>query len=205
MTGVAGTGALGIGAILPPVPSAVKARSTHAAMCEMLGDMSDMRGDDGLAIDGLAIGRPLSRRRALGLALVGAGSVLAGGAPLPLVGPRLARAAGGCVVRPALTEGPYFVDEKLERSDIRSDPGDGSVRPGVPLRLALRVSRLHASACATLPGATVDVWHCDAQGVYSDVADGDGRAIRSGRSAALHLLSRVGPSACNQRAVPPEL
>src|SRR5262245_57692952 len=27
-----------------------------------------------------------------------------------------------CVVRPALTEGPYFVDEKLNRSDIRSDP-----------------------------------------------------------------------------------
>lgn len=27
-----------------------------------------------------------------------------------------------CVVRPELTEGPYFVDEKLERSDIRSDP-----------------------------------------------------------------------------------
>src|SRR5689334_18988839 len=32
-----------------------------------------------------------------------------------------------CVVRPALTEGPYFVDEKLNRSDIRSDTSDGSV------------------------------------------------------------------------------
>ena len=27
-----------------------------------------------------------------------------------------------CVVKPALTEGPYFVDELLNRSDIRSDP-----------------------------------------------------------------------------------
>src|SRR5690242_16849526 len=25
-----------------------------------------------------------------------------------------------CIVRPAMTEGPYFVDEKLNRSDIRS-------------------------------------------------------------------------------------
>ena len=37
-----------------------------------------------------------------------------------------------CVVRPEQTEGPYFVDEKLNRSDIRSDPSDGSVKPGVP-------------------------------------------------------------------------
>ncbi|MFM8423918.1 MAG: intradiol ring-cleavage dioxygenase, partial [Chloroflexota bacterium] len=27
-----------------------------------------------------------------------------------------------CVVRPEMTEGPYFVDEMLNRSDIRSDP-----------------------------------------------------------------------------------
>ena len=32
-----------------------------------------------------------------------------------------------CVVRPELTEGPYFVDERLNRSDIRSDPGTGVV------------------------------------------------------------------------------
>ncbi|HEU5088485.1 MAG TPA: intradiol ring-cleavage dioxygenase, partial [Roseiflexaceae bacterium] len=27
-----------------------------------------------------------------------------------------------CVVRPEMTEGPYYVDEQLVRSDIRSDP-----------------------------------------------------------------------------------
>src|SRR2546427_2648224 len=31
-----------------------------------------------------------------------------------------------CIVRPEQTEGPYFVDERLNRSDIRSDPSDGS-------------------------------------------------------------------------------
>ena len=34
-----------------------------------------------------------------------------------------------CVVRPEQTEGPYFVDERLNRSDIRSDPTDGRSGP----------------------------------------------------------------------------
>ena len=77
----------------------------------------------------------------------------------------------GCVVRPAQTEGPYFVDEKLNRSDIRSDPSDGSVRPGTPLELMFIVSQLGKGTCTPIAGAVVDVWHCDALGVYSDVSD----------------------------------
>ncbi len=76
-----------------------------------------------------------------------------------------------CVVRPEQTEGPYFIDERLNRSDIRSDPTDGRVRPGTPLTLTLLVSRLDAGDCQPLPGAQVDIWHCDALGVYSDVQD----------------------------------
>ena len=76
-----------------------------------------------------------------------------------------------CVVRPEQTEGPYFVDEKLNRSDIRTDPSDKSTKPGVPLRLEFQVSRIAGGVCAPLSGAMVDVWHCDAAGVYSDVRD----------------------------------
>jgi protocatechuate 3,4-dioxygenase beta subunit len=76
-----------------------------------------------------------------------------------------------CVVRPEQTEGPYFVDEKLNRSDIRVDPSDKSTKPGVPLRLEFRLSSIAGGACAPLSGAMVDVWHCDAAGVYSDVRD----------------------------------
>jgi protocatechuate 3,4-dioxygenase beta subunit len=76
-----------------------------------------------------------------------------------------------CVARPEQTEGPYFVDERLNRSDIRSDPTDGRVRPGTPLGLTLLVSRLNAGDCQPVPGAQVDIWHCDALGVYSDVQD----------------------------------
>jgi protocatechuate 3,4-dioxygenase beta subunit len=76
-----------------------------------------------------------------------------------------------CVVRPAQTEGPYFVDEKLDRSDIRGDPSDKSTKAGVRLRLEFRVSQIAGGACAPLSAAIVDIWHCDALGVYSDVRD----------------------------------
>lgn len=76
-----------------------------------------------------------------------------------------------CIVKPALTEGPYFVDEKLNRSDIRSDPSDNSMRPGAQLNLTFQVAKISGSGCVALAGATIDVWHCDALGVYSDSSD----------------------------------
>jgi protocatechuate 3,4-dioxygenase beta subunit len=87
--------------------------------------------------------------------------------------PKAAHAAAipACVVRPEQTEGPYFIDERLNRSDIRSDPSDGAAKPGVALRLAFHVSRVSGSFCNPLSGAVVDVWQCDALGVYSDVRD----------------------------------
>jgi protocatechuate 3,4-dioxygenase beta subunit len=76
-----------------------------------------------------------------------------------------------CVITPQQSEGPYFVDERLNRSDIRSDPSDGSVREGIPLRLAMQVTQVDGSACTPLAGTYVDLWQCDALGAYSDVND----------------------------------
>ena len=86
--------------------------------------------------------RDFDRRRVL--------AALGASAAGMLIAPRYVAAAGdaGCVVRPQQTEGPYFVDEKLNRSDIRIDPADGSSRPGVPLRVTFHVSKLTGSACA---------------------------------------------------------
>jgi protocatechuate 3,4-dioxygenase beta subunit len=78
----------------------------------------------------------------------------------------------GCRLTAALIEGPFFVDEMLHRSDIRSDPVSGYVSPGVPLVLRFNVERLNGTACTPLTGAYIDVWHCDAGGVYSDVPSG---------------------------------
>jgi protocatechuate 3,4-dioxygenase beta subunit len=107
-----------------------------------------------------------SRRDALRLA--GAASAVA------LVGPKIAgkscaaQEAPACVLSPALEEGPFFVDEKLNRSDIRIDPTDGTVTAGVPLVLKFTVQRVQNGACTPLTGAFVDVWHVDAPGLYSD-------------------------------------
>ena len=103
--------------------------------------------------------------------------------PSPSAASAAAPAASGCVVRPQLTEGPYFVDEKLNRSDIRTDPSTGTARPGVPLRLTFRVSRSSSGSCAALAGAFVDVWHCDALGVYSDVGSASGQRFLRGYQA----------------------
>lgn len=116
--------------------------------------------------DDLPIGQVLTRREAL--VLIGASGLLllAGCTPDESLADN-----GTCVVRPVLTEGPYFVDEMLNRSDIRSDPGTGVVKPGALLALTFNVSRLAANACTPLEGAQVDVWHCDHLGAYSDVSD----------------------------------
>ena len=119
--------------------------------------------------DDHGLGRILSRREVL--AFVGAAG--AAGAGALFWRPAIAEAqAVPCVVVPEQMEGPYFVDEKLNRSDIRTDPGDGQAKPGAPLEVALRVSRMGAGgACAALAGAVVDIWQCDAAGLYSDVQD----------------------------------
>lgn len=75
-----------------------------------------------------------------------------------------------CIVTPQVTEGPYFVDERLNRADIRSDPTTGTVKAGVPLSITVALSQIAVSgACSPLAGALVDIWHCDALGLYSDV------------------------------------
>jgi protocatechuate 3,4-dioxygenase beta subunit len=64
-----------------------------------------------------------------------------------------------CILTPQAEEGPYYLDPKQVRSDVR----DG--KTGVPLTLRLRV--IEAGPCTALSGARIDIWHCDARGIYS--------------------------------------
>jgi protocatechuate 3,4-dioxygenase beta subunit len=110
----------------------------------------------------------ITRRRAFGLAGAAGATYLfsrLGGSHPPAAD----AAAPSCVLTPAKTEGPYFVDERLKRSDIRIDPADGSVQPGVKLTLNFVVVSADGD-CAPIPGAQVDVWHANASGLYSDEA-----------------------------------
>lgn len=115
--------------------------------------------------DDLPVGRILPRREVLAL-LGTTGMMLLGGG----------RAAGSgtlaCIVSPELTEGPYYVrDAGLNRSDIRADSVTGVARQGTELRLLLSVSQAGSSGCTPLAGAVIDIWHCDAEGIYSGVYD----------------------------------
>lgn len=135
-----------------------------------------MMSIDHLDNDDEPVGRVFTRREALAaLAAMGAGGLafLAGCSDtVTAQDPGVGTNAGMCVARPALTEGPYFVDEKLNRSDIRSDTATGAVRAGTLLTLTFNVSRLSGGSCTPLQGLLVDVWHADAAGAYSDVRDG---------------------------------
>jgi protocatechuate 3,4-dioxygenase beta subunit len=64
-----------------------------------------------------------------------------------------------CVLTPELTEGPYYVPGEKIRRDITEG------KPGTSLLLNLRV--LTASTCRVVRNASVEIWHCDASGVYS--------------------------------------
>jgi protocatechuate 3,4-dioxygenase beta subunit len=115
------------------------------------------------------VGRILSRREALGL--IGAGGAAVIGAPSALEARTAPFKLPSCVVRPEQTAGPYFIDERLHRVDIRSDPTDGMVKGGAPLRLAINVTRIGSDGCLPLQGALVDLWQCDALGEYAGVKD----------------------------------
>jgi protocatechuate 3,4-dioxygenase beta subunit len=192
--------------------------------------------------DDRLIGRVLSRREVL--ALMGAASVSvvaaacapgsaatgsagataaasassgAAGALATATAVAVASSLPSCVVVPELTEGPYYVDEKLDRSDIRIDTSDGSVSEGAVLTLAWVVSQVDGNACIPLEGVLVDVWHCDALGNYSDVqsevghdylrgyqhTDASGKATITtvypgwyqGRAVHIHFKIRTDPAA----------
>lgn len=144
--------------------------------------------------------RPVNRRHALGaLGTVGVGALLAacGGsdtrrtAQVPtaegstaIVSPQttpdqatadLFAGAASCTLARQLTAGPYYFDVNSIRSDLRED------RKGTPLRLALRVQ--DTEKCAPLSNAVVDIWHCDATGLYSGYESASsGRGSGSGRT-----------------------
>ncbi|MFT3863560.1 MAG: intradiol ring-cleavage dioxygenase [Solirubrobacterales bacterium] len=116
-------------------------------------------------------GRGLTRRRALGLAGMAGAAYVAG--PLRPFGgggdataPSDADAASTCVLAPEVTEGPYWVDVREKRSDVVAG------QSGVPLALDLYVYRSDDS-CEPEEGAVVDIWHCNAYGLYSDEAAND--------------------------------
>jgi len=110
-----------------------------------------------------------------------------------------------CVVVPALTEGPYYVNENLERSDIRVDTSTGVAVDGSVLKIDWVVSQVDGNACIPLGGVLVDVWHCDALGEYSDVGSEQGhdflRGYQHTDASGLASITTIYPGWYQGRAV----
>jgi protocatechuate 3,4-dioxygenase beta subunit len=169
----------------------------------------------------------ITRREALGAAgAAGAGLAglklagLATGGP-GLVGQATAAEAVSCsTVTPEKEPGPFFVDVRLNRSDVRTDTGTGVAQAGIPLSITLYV--FSDDNCTPYEGAVVDIWNASAEGVYSDetsensvgtnylrgyqVTDANGMVQfttnmpgwYSGRSMHLHVEIRAFDSSSNQ-------
>lgn len=139
-----------------------------------------MHHDDhkhGLEFDLEALSAQRLRRRHM-LGMLGSGTLVALAASVP----GLAQAAELCLVDAETTNGPYPADgtntakgstsnilaeSGVVRSDIRSSFGTSTnTAAGIPLTLKLKLAD-YGKACAALPGATIYVWHCTRDGLYS--------------------------------------
>ncbi|HWU11796.1 MAG TPA: intradiol ring-cleavage dioxygenase [Streptomyces sp.] len=68
-------------------------------------------------------------------------------------------------------EGPYYIDADRIRANITEG------KKGVPLTLAIKV--IDSETCKPVRDAAVDIWHCDALGIYSGY-ESVGSALPSG-------------------------
>lgn len=66
---------------------------------------------------------------------------------------------GACILTPQSIEGPYYIDKLIERSDITEE------EIGIPLDLTFVIR--NSKTCELLPNIIVDIWHCNAGGLYS--------------------------------------
>lgn len=106
----------------------------------------------------------LSRRTALTAIAIAASGTLVPRALLAAPDDALLAQAQVCALTPQVTEGPYYLDADLVRRAIAEG------RDGAPLLVRMQVVD---PSCRPIPNARVDIWHCDAQGIYSAYGGAD--------------------------------
>ncbi|RPE44261.1 dioxygenase-like protein [Streptomyces sp. Ag109_O5-1] len=102
-------------------------------------------------------------------AALAVGAAVSTEAPAAVAAPnvRPAAAAAVCTLTEEQTEGPYYLDGALVRTNITEG------KSGIALSLALTVVN---SACTVIPNALVEVWHADALGEYSGYVGNNGHS-----------------------------
>lgn len=68
-----------------------------------------------------------------------------------------------CVLAPEITDGPYYVVGSYMRSNVK----EAEHSEGVDL--FLEVQYVDINTCGAIPNVAVDIWNCNATGVYSGV------------------------------------
>jgi protocatechuate 3,4-dioxygenase beta subunit len=108
--------------------------------------------------------RTIPRREAL-VVMGSAGAALAFGCAnsptTPATDSPVTGTNAACAVTPSETAGPFPSLTDLIRSDIREG------KPGTLLKLTIKVVNVNSN-CAGVPNASVEVWHVDAAGNYSE-------------------------------------
>ncbi len=111
--------------------------------------------------DDQPIGTILTRRDALRAAALSGFGLFLGGAKAE------AAPVLDLVATPELTEGPFFVDNKLNRKNVTEGTRRKTVVDGEPLLLKIKVFKIVEGKTTPLENAQVDIWHTDASGTYS--------------------------------------
>ncbi len=88
--------------------------------------------------------------------------------------------ANDCAVNPSETIGPF--PTKSPSSYIRNDVRAGSA--GIDMIANISIKNKN-TGCGALAGAIVDIWHCDADGNYSEYG---GSGMQSANYASVHFL-----------------
>lgn len=94
------------------------------------------------------------------LFIAGSGSFAGSAVARTVEGDDHASAAGCHALTAEQEEGPYYVPVERVREDIRLG------EKGLPFRLEITI--INTRTCKPLRHAALDVWHCNASGVYSD-------------------------------------
>jgi protocatechuate 3,4-dioxygenase beta subunit len=126
----------------------------------------------------LAAGTTAAAALGLGAAGLATGAGAAEAAPAPAARPTRSASASAstsasasssvCTLFSEVTEGPYYLDVALVRSDVTES------KAGVKLTLNLTV--VDSTTCAVLPNALVEIWHADALGEYSGFVGANGHS-----------------------------
>lgn len=71
-----------------------------------------------------------------------------------------------CILAPYITNGPYYVAGEKMRSNVK----DTEFSDGIDM--FLEVQYINVNTCEAIPSVAIDIWNCNATGVYSGVESG---------------------------------